>query len=81
MSQDNPITKAGHDAVQAELDHLIKEVREELKVTIGEARELGDLKENAEYHAAKEKQQGKQEGPYLFRMPVLSQLLLLFLHF
>ncbi|EQC51681.1 transcription elongation factor GreA [Bacteriovorax sp. DB6_IX] len=56
MSQDNPITKAGHDAVQAELDHLIKEVREELKVTIGEARELGDLKENAEYHAAKEKQ-------------------------
>jgi len=56
MSQENPITKAGHDAVQEELDHLIKVVREELRVTIGEARELGDLKENAEYHAAKEKQ-------------------------
>jgi transcription elongation factor GreA len=54
--QENPITKKGHDAVQEELDHLVKVVREELKVTIGEARELGDLKENAEYHAAKEKQ-------------------------
>lgn len=54
--QENPITKKGHDAVQEELDHLVKVVREELKITIGEARELGDLKENAEYHAAKEKQ-------------------------
>ncbi len=56
-----PITKQGYDAVQAELDHLIKVEREELKVTIAEARELGDLKENAEYHAAKEKQ-GVVEG-------------------
>ncbi|OIQ18534.1 MAG: transcription elongation factor GreA [Bacteriovorax sp. MedPE-SWde] len=53
---DNPITKEGYDKVLTELDHLIKVVREELRVTIGEARELGDLKENAEYHAAKEKQ-------------------------
>lgn len=57
----NPITKQGFDAIQAELDHLIKVEREELKVTIAEARELGDLKENAEYHAAKEKQ-GSVEG-------------------
>ena len=51
-----PITKEGFDKVQAELEHLIKVEREELKVVIAEARELGDLKENAEYHAAKEKQ-------------------------
>lgn len=50
------MTKEGFEVVQKELDHLIKVVREELKVTISEARELGDLKENAEYHAAKEKQ-------------------------
>lgn len=61
MKQDNPITKNGIQKVQEELDHLIKVEREELKVTIGEARELGDLKENAEYHSAKEKQ-GLVEG-------------------
>ncbi|EQC43232.1 transcription elongation factor GreA [Bacteriovorax sp. Seq25_V] len=53
---ENPITKEGYEKVQDELNHLIKVVREELRVTIAEARELGDLKENAEYHAAKEKQ-------------------------
>ncbi|MDD0854569.1 transcription elongation factor GreA [Halobacteriovorax sp. GB3] len=52
----SPMTREGFEVVQKELDHLIKVVREELKVTISEARELGDLKENAEYHAAKEKQ-------------------------
>lgn len=53
---ENPITREGYNKVQEELDFLIKEVREELRVTIAAARELGDLKENAEYHAAKEKQ-------------------------
>ncbi len=53
---ESPITKEGYDKVQDELNHLIKVVREELRITISEARELGDLKENAEYHAAKEKQ-------------------------
>lgn len=57
----SPITKEGYEKVQEELDHLIKVVREELRITISEARELGDLKENAEYHAAKEKQ-GIVEG-------------------
>jgi transcription elongation factor GreA len=51
-----PITLAGKLKLEAELDHLVKVEREELKVSIAEARELGDLKENAEYHAAKEKQ-------------------------
>ncbi len=57
----SPITKAGMEKIQEELDHLVKVEREKLKTVIAEARELGDLKENAEYHAAKEKQ-SIQEG-------------------
>ena len=56
-----PITLAGKNKLEAELNQLVKVEREELKVAIAEARELGDLKENAEYHAAKEKQ-GIVEG-------------------
>lgn len=56
MSEKQPITVEGLEKIETELNHLIKVEREELKVTIAEARELGDLKENAEYHAAKEKQ-------------------------
>lgn len=56
MTQMMPITKEGLAKLQHELDHLVKSEREQLKLTIQEARELGDLKENAEYHAAKEKQ-------------------------
>lgn len=51
-----PITLAGKNKLQAELDQLVKVEREEIKIAIAEARELGDLKENAEYHSAKEKQ-------------------------
>lgn len=56
-----PITLAGKTKLEAELDQLVKVEREALKISISEARELGDLKENAEYHAAKEKQ-GIVEG-------------------
>lgn len=51
-----PITNAGKTKLQTELDQLVKVEREEIKIAIAEARELGDLKENAEYHSAKEKQ-------------------------
>jgi transcription elongation factor GreA len=54
--QETPITLGGKLKIEAELEHLIKKEREEIKIAISEARELGDLKENAEYHAAKEKQ-------------------------
>ncbi len=57
----SPITKNGMEKIQEELDHLVKVEREKLKIIIAEARDLGDLKENAEYHAAKEKQ-SIQEG-------------------
>ncbi len=56
MMKESPITQEGLEKIKTELDHLIKVEREGLKTTIAEARELGDLKENAEYHAAKEKQ-------------------------
>lgn len=59
--QEMPITLAGKNKLESELEQLIKVEREDLKVAIAEARELGDLKENAEYHAAKEKQ-GIVEG-------------------
>lgn len=56
MDFKEPITLEGKLKIDSELDQLIKVDREEIKVKIQEARELGDLKENAEYHSAKEKQ-------------------------
>lgn len=60
MSQ-HPMTKFGKQMLDDELEGLIKNDREEIKVAIAEARAHGDLKENAEYHSAKEKQ-GHIEG-------------------
>ena len=51
-----PMTKYGKDILDAELESLLKNDREEIKIAIATAREHGDLKENAEYHSAKEKQ-------------------------
>jgi transcription elongation factor GreA len=50
-----PMTPEGHAALSAELAAL-KAERPKISQEIGVAREHGDLKENAEYHAAKEKQ-------------------------
>jgi len=52
----NPITPRGKLKLEEELNQLIRVDRENIKKAIGSARELGDLKENAEYHSAKEKQ-------------------------
>ncbi|MVW76677.1 transcription elongation factor GreA [Pseudomonas xionganensis] len=56
-----PMTVQGARALEEELAHLTKVLRPQLSQAIGEARELGDLKENAEYHAARE-QQGMVEA-------------------
>ena len=56
-----PMTVQGARALEEELTHLTKVVRPKLSQDIGTARELGDLKENAEYHAARE-QQGMVEA-------------------
>ena len=51
-----PMTKRGHDALETELKKLKSVERPAIIQAIAEARELGDLKENAEYHSAREKQ-------------------------
>lgn len=51
-----PMTISGKKKLDDELKKLIGVDREAIKTAIAEARALGDLKENAEYHAAKEKQ-------------------------
>jgi len=56
-----PLTRAGADRLKAELERLKKKDRPAVIEAIAEARAHGDLKENAEYHAARE-QQGFIEG-------------------
>ena len=50
------MTPLGNDSLREELKSLISKDRHEIINAISSAREFGDLKENAEYHAAKEKQ-------------------------
>ncbi len=52
----SPITSEGYERLQDELKRLKNEVRPEIGRALEEARGHGDLKENAEYHAMKEKQ-------------------------
>lgn len=51
-----PLTQAGFDKLDEELKHLKTVERPAIIRAIAEAREHGDLSENAEYHSAKEKQ-------------------------
>ena len=54
--QKTAMTIEGELALRKELEHLIKVVRPGIVDAIATAREHGDLKENAEYHAAREQQ-------------------------
>ena len=51
-----PMTVDGHKALDEEMKHLKTVERPAVIAAIAEAREHGDLSENAEYHAAKERQ-------------------------
>ena len=51
-----PITTAGLEVLKKELIFLKEKKRPQIVAAISEARSHGDLKENAEYHAAKEEQ-------------------------
>ncbi|MFF1906433.1 transcription elongation factor GreA [Kitasatospora sp. NPDC058218] len=64
------LTQSGYDQLKAELEHLSGPWRIEIAQKIEAAREEGDLKENAGYHAAKEEQ-----GKYELRIRQLTQLL------
>ena len=61
MSVSYPMTQQGYESLKSELKQLTSKDRPAVINAISTAREHGDLKENAEYHAAKE-QQGFIEG-------------------
>ena len=61
MAQTHHLSRAAYDRLQVEHDDLTTRGRVEIARKIEAARELGDLSENGDYHAAKE-EQGKMEA-------------------
>lgn len=64
MAEAQQLSQAAHDRLKAEYDDLTTRGRIDIARKIESARELGDLSENGDYHAAKE-EQGKMEGRIL----------------
>ncbi len=61
MAQTHPLSQKAYDRLKAEHDELTTVGRVDIARKIEAARELGDLKENGDYHAAKD-QQGQMEA-------------------
>ncbi len=72
MIERMPISRTGFDRLRKELENLERRERHDVIKAIEVAREHGDLKENAEYHAAKERQ-GHVEGRILELKDKLSR--------
>jgi len=70
MDEATYLTEEGEKKLRAELEHLTTTVRVELSKRLRSAIQMGDLSENADYHAAKE-EQGFVEG----RIAYITQLL------
>jgi transcription elongation factor GreA len=70
MAQDHQLSRSAYERLKAEHDDLTTRGRIDIARKIETARELGDLSENGDYHAAKE-EQGKMEG----RIRQLTRLL------
>ena len=64
MADEHHLSPAAFERLKAELEDLTTRGRVEIARTIERARELGDLSENGDYHAAKE-EQGRMEGRIL----------------
>jgi transcription elongation factor GreA len=56
MANETFLTKDGKDELESRLDYLIKVKRAEMAERVKQAREFGDISENAEYDAAKDEQ-------------------------
>lgn len=69
MSKISFMTQEGLDKIKKELDQLVSVERPAISAQIADARDKGDLSENAEYHAAKEAQ-----GMLEFRIAKLQDL-------
>lgn len=61
MVESVPMTREGYNKIKSEIEHLENEVMPAIADKIATAREEGDLKENAEYHAQRENQ-GKTQA-------------------
>lgn len=61
-------TQEGHDRLKGELDRLLNEEMPDLLRRLKEARAHGDLSENAEYHAVKERKAGVEARVHLLKV-------------
>ena len=71
MPEIHQLSREAHDRLDAELTELTTRGRIEIARKIEAARELGDLSENGDYHAAKE-EQGKMEGRIIHLTRILA---------
>jgi len=71
MAETQQLSQAAYDRLEAEHEDLTTRGRIEIARKIEAARELGDLSENGDYHAAKE-EQGKMEGRIIHLARILE---------